>query len=121
MTQREGYIIVDHSASPGLPPEIAKAAGYDPKFCGEGQTFEAATLTCSHCKTSSIKNPLRVRERERCFKCSHYICDPCGIASREADYNHMPYEKLVDVTFELAERGIILGSPPGLLMPREIT
>ena len=58
---REGYLMVDHRASPGLPPELAVSLGLDPKLVGEGKLMEAATLTCSHCKGALLKNPLRVR------------------------------------------------------------
>lgn len=39
---------------------------------------EFETLTCSHCSAVRIKNPHRTRPRERCPRCSRYICDPCG-------------------------------------------
>ena len=41
---------------------------------------EAATLTCSHCQTILIVNPLRTRERAYCSSCDHYLCDACGTA-----------------------------------------
>jgi hypothetical protein len=112
--KREGYLIVDHSASPGLPEDVARRAGYDPKHCGEGQVFEAATLTCSHCKIVSVKNPLRTRERSYCAKCGgHYICDLCAIEAQSPTYAHLPFAKLADITLNLAEKG--MGSPRELL------
>lgn len=50
LRRHEGFLLIDHRASPGVPEEIALAAGMDPKHCGEGKLFEAPTLTCSHCK-----------------------------------------------------------------------
>ncbi len=102
MKQKEGYLFVDHQASPGLPEDVAIASGYDPLMCKEGKQFEAATLTCAHCKTAVVKNPLRARERVTCMKCSgRYICDVCGLRMSMPDYNHAPYEKYVDVTADL--------------------
>jgi len=122
MKQREGYLIVDHSASPGLPEDIARQAGYDPKHCGEGKTFEAATLTCAHCKIVSVKNPLRTRERVKCAKCAgRYICDLCAIDAQSPTYLHLPFEKLADITLDLAEKGVVLGSPQELLSSKIIT
>jgi hypothetical protein len=72
---REGYLLIDHSASPGLPAAIA-----NPRLFGEGRRFEAPTLTCSHCKTVVIVNPERTRERGYCRKCDHYVCDACAAA-----------------------------------------
>lgn len=112
--QREGYLIVDHSASPGLPEDVARTAGYDPKHCGEGKVFEAATLTCAHCKIAVVKNPLRTRERPYCAKCNHYICDVCAMQAQAPTYSHLPYEKLADDILNLAEK---LGSPRDLLNP----
>jgi hypothetical protein len=116
MTHREGYLLIDHQASPGLPEDVARYSGLDPKFCGEGKRFEAATLTCSHCKVAVVKNPLRTRERENCPKCgNHYICDFCAAKMREPNYSHLPYDKLRDEILENGHRGLILGSPRELL------
>jgi len=117
LKRHEGYLLVDHRASPGLPEEIARQAGYDPKFCGEGKIFEAASLTCSHCKNSWIKNPLRTRERAYCSQCDHYICDWCDLKRHDPLYVHLPYSKVVDITLELAEK---MGSPQELLQPPNI-
>jgi hypothetical protein len=121
MKKQHGEVMVDHRASPGLPEDVARWAGYDPKLCGEGKLFESATLTCSHCKNSMIKNPFRVREREHCAKCGyHYICDFCYADMQKPDYSHLPFERLVDEALNLAEKGIILGSPQELLSPAQI-
>ena len=96
---QEGYLMVDHRASPGLPDDVALAAGYDPTLCREGKVYEAASLTCAHCKVVVIKNPGRTRERANCPKCGHhYICDICAIRMDLPDYSHLPYDKLVDLT-----------------------
>lgn len=115
--QREGYLIIDHQASPGLPEDVARASGLDPRLCGEGKVFEAATLTCSHCKASVVKNPLRQRERPYCPKCNHYICDFCEAQRLMPGYTHTPFEKIIDTTLTLAERGVVLGSPANLIFP----
>lgn len=114
INRQQGYLFVDHRASPGLPEDVARQAGYDPKLCGEGKLFEADTLTCSHCKNSWVKNPFRIRERPYCPKCNHYICDLCAYEASKAEYVHIPYAKVVDITLELAEK---LGSPQELLTP----
>jgi hypothetical protein len=110
-----GEIMVDHRGSPGLPPHIARQCGFDPALTGEGKLFEAPTMTCAHCKNTVVKNKERVRERERCEKCNHYVCDFCYAAMQLPDYVHKPYEKLRDETIIAGERGIILGSPMDLL------
>lgn len=115
MGQREGYLMIDHRASPGLPEDIARRTGLDPRYTGEGKLLEGATLTCSHCKTTVFKNPLRTRERAYCSKCDHYICDLCAEEIRLPDYSHFPFDKLVDVSRSLASRGVILGSRQELL------
>ena len=74
----EGYLLLDHSNSPGLGEEVIHGMGDDlPLNAGRGK-FEAPTYTCSHCQAIVILNPLRQRERHYCTGCDHYICDTCG-------------------------------------------
>jgi hypothetical protein len=111
---REGYLLIDHRASPGLPADVARAVGLDPAQTAEGRILEAASLTCAHCKTVVMKNPLRQRAREYCAKCDHYICDFCHAAAVQAGYTHLPYEKRVELTQTAAEHGV---SPEILIVP----
>lgn len=114
--QREGYLFVDHRASPGLPEGFARAMGMDPALCREGKLFEAATLTCAHCKTTVVKEPRRTRERGQCMKCGDkYLCDGCAFEARMPDYDHTPFEKKVDLAKNAEAR---LGSPPMLLQAK---
>lgn len=107
--------MIDHRASPGLPAELSIRMGLDPRFTGEGKLLELATLTCAHCRSPKIKNPLRTRERGRCVKCDAYVCDRCAGIMAQPDYNHMPFEKIVDVTVDFAAKQQSMGSPPVLL------
>jgi hypothetical protein len=128
MAKQLGYLTVDHRASPGLPEDVARAAGYDPKLCGEGKFFEADTMSCRHCRCTVVKNPLRTRARHSCFKCGvKFICDPCAYVATLPDYDHTPFEKVIDkhLTAAAQNRQLILssdaqppqGSPAKLLMP----
>lgn len=123
-----GYLMVDHRASPGLPEDVARAVGYDPKLCVEGKIFEADTLTCSHCKGVVVKNPLRTRERHSCLKCgNHFICDGCAFRATLPDYSHTPFDKaLEDHLAAVAHQRTLFipsdhqpqqGSPARLIMP----
>lgn len=114
---REGYLMVDHRFSPGLTEDEARVAGYDPNWVREGKLLEAASLTCSHCKTSVMKNPLRQRERAYCPKCDHYICDFCAGQMRESGYSHTPFEKLVDKAFSDGANVMFSGTPATLILP----
>ena len=90
----EGYLMVDHRGSPGIPPEIARKLGYEPEQVAEGQLFEAPTLGCAHCGTVVIMNPNRVRERAWCFKCDQYICDNCEYLKQQSNYVHTSIKEL---------------------------
>ncbi len=117
MAKQMGYLMVDHRASPGLPEDIARQAGYDPKWCREGKVYEADTMTCSHCKCSVVKNPFRVRERIFCVKCSgHYICDMCAFKASMPDYIHAPFEKIAEQIMLTELRQFQEGSPMKLLI-----
>jgi hypothetical protein len=114
MKKQMGYLMVDHSASPGLPEDIALAAGYDPRLCREGKTYEADTMACSHCPNIVLKNPLRTRERHYCAKCGgRYICDPCAYLATLPDFVHTPLVKVLDIVKEQN------GSPLELLTSKE--
>lgn len=115
LNRKDGYLEIDHSASPGLPEEVALAAGFDPKLCRAGKRLEAATMHCTHCGVSILKRPERVRAREYCKLCDHYICDVCGIARCQPGYVHLPYKKFQDLILNLASKGETLGSPQELL------
>jgi hypothetical protein len=108
--KQQGYLLVDHRASPGLTEQQALAAGYDPRLSGEGKVYEADTMTCAHCKTVVVKNPLRTRDRPHCYQCDHYICDICAVKAKTED-THMPFSKYLDLTLTQA----INGSSPTLL------
>jgi hypothetical protein len=94
MAQREGFLFVDHRASPGFTDEaMARRMG---GTLGQ-KLIEVATLTCCHCRTAVIKNPFRTRERHRCPKCSYkYLCDTCAAVATQPDYVHTPFEAVVD-------------------------
>lgn len=94
-----GYLLVDHQASPGMTEAEARLAGYDPALVKEGKRLEIETFTCKHCRASVVPNPLRTRERGSCAKCNfHYVCDLCFANMQLPEYDHMPFERLVDLT-----------------------
>lgn len=96
-SKQTGYLMVDHSASPGLPEEIARAAGYDPVLCREGKKYETDSMACCHCPNVVLKNHFRTRDRHYCAKCSgRYICDPCAFKATLPDYVHVPLIKVID-------------------------
>ncbi len=73
--RREGFLLIDHHDSPGVPPELVRAAGWPAPVVGAGQTFESPIAMCAHCNTSVILNPNRSRPRGYCRKCDAYVCD----------------------------------------------
>lgn len=118
MKKPGGYLFVDHRASPGLPEDIARAAGMDPALTREGKLWEADTYTCAHCKSTVVKNPWRTRAREECRKCSnHFICDWCYAESQMPDYTHLPYDKKVDIVLD---GGTVMNIPITLSSTREV-
>jgi hypothetical protein len=82
MKAHEGYIMIDHRASPGTPDVPG------------GTLLEAAMLQCAHCNSFQIKNPGRTRDRADCMKCGYmYVCDNCAIEMRKPDYVHKTYQQ----------------------------
>lgn len=119
-TSHDGYLVVDHRASPGIPEANALRMGLDPKAVGEGKVFEASTLGCPHCGAHVVLNPLRTRERGHCMKCSRYICDGCTAVMRDPDYVHHTVTELAELVatgrYELAG-----SADRPVLKPKEIT
>lgn len=92
----EGYWMVDHRASPGLPADFYQKMGSDIPVATEGKMVEAATMTCSHCTMTVVVNPDRKRARAYCRACDHYVCDVCALRATMPDYVHTPFQKKVD-------------------------
>ena len=95
---RRGYVLIDHSNSPGVSAEAVRRSGISAPAVGAGQMFESATMTCAHCNAIVILNPDRSRPRGFCRKCAHYVCDSpfCNSECR-------PFKRLLD-DYERATR-----------------
>lgn len=93
--RREGYLLIDHRDSPGVPADLLRNAGLEGPAVGAGRTFESATVTCLHCNGMVILNPDRKKPRGYCSKCDGYVCDrkECGETCR-------PFDKLLDLMQE---------------------
>jgi hypothetical protein len=115
LARHEGYLLIDHRFSPGVPEDIALKSGYDPKMLREGQVLECATIHCAHCLGAVVKNPMRIRERGYCTKCDKYLCDHCDAKRNAPDYVHASGEQVSDTIINAAINGTILGSPIDLL------
>lgn len=103
LRRHEGYLHIDNRGGPGVTADFVRQSGKDAPFAGEGQQFEAATVTCSHCHQVLIVNPDRTRARAHCMKCDHYICDGCeGV--RVATGECRPMGKILDMAQEHAAR-----------------
>ena len=70
--KHEGYLMIDERAS-------------------GGKLFESATVTCSHCQNTFLRNPLRTRPRNYCPNCDAYICD-----KKECNTACAPFWKAID-------------------------
>lgn len=92
LKRHEGWLLIEHRSGAGLPEEVAVLAGYNPKECLSGKTFESATITCSHCGNAFVMNRFRIRSREYCKPCDHYICDGCHAKAQHPDYVHIPFK-----------------------------
>lgn len=95
INRNDGYMLIDHRASPGVPDELLQQAGL-PVAAGRG-LFEVSTMHCPHCGAHVMKNPERVRPREYCKTCNHYICDHCHQARAQADYVHRTFDELTEL------------------------
>lgn len=105
LMRHEGWLLIDHRASPGIPAEIARQIGYDPTTVAEGKLLEAATLSCKHCGGAWIKNTNRIRPRAYCKQCDHYICDGCDQVRVQPAYVHRCKEEVLDAVMTAVSHG----------------
>jgi hypothetical protein len=101
LKRHEGWLLLDHSASPGIPADVARKIGLDPKLVSEGKKAEIATITCRHCGSAFVKNPDRKRPRYYCRLCDHYLCDACKAESLMPGYTHRTKEHKLDAAMAL--------------------
>lgn len=113
--KNEGFLMVDHRASPGITAADLKAAGITRATAarlgidvetilkgemGEGKIVERATRRCCHCGNQVVLNPARARQRYSCRTCPpghDYICDSPG-----CHFDCAPYRKKIEI--EMNER-----------------
>jgi hypothetical protein len=100
--RHEGYLLIDHRASPGIDHATARMFGAP--CVGEGQMLEAPTFTCSHCNGVVIVNPDRRRERAYCRRCDHLVCDGCGAVGECRSFAR---------AMDLAQENVICSQPIG--------
>lgn len=105
-TSYEGYLMIDHRASPGLPANFYDGMRYKGLVAEEGKLAESAVLVCRHCQRHVIKNLDRTRQRGYCRKCDGYVCDFCELNMRAADYVHTPFKKLIDEAYDIMAKGL---------------
>lgn len=103
--RQEGYLLVDHRESPGVPfnPAMVGKPGA-PVLVGHSRQFESATVTCCHCQVIVVLNPLRTRPRGHCQKCDQYTCDS-PFCNREC----RPFEAVIEQAQEAALRSLAFG------------
>jgi hypothetical protein len=95
-----GYIIVDHTNSPGLTEaDVAHVPGQ--KAVPGGTVLERDTACCAHCQRMVLLNVGRVRARAVCPKCHAYICDGCEDARVAAGGACVPFAAVLDRAGEL--------------------
>lgn len=110
LNRHEGCIEIDHSASPGIPYDVAIRLGYNAnqaQHLAGGEVMRAATLACKHCGGAWLKNPDRVRPRAYCKSCDHYICDGCDLERAAADYVHRCREEKLEAVRASAHHGTL--------------
>ena len=98
---REGELIIDHRASPGLTPE--QVGAFNAPAVGKGDIYESAIAVCGHCQFAVILEPNRSRDRGWCSKCDTYLCDECTeLLAKTLECRSM--KRRVDEAQELIER-----------------
>lgn len=80
-----------------------------------GGMLEMATLTCSHCQNQVVLNPSRMRARNYCPKCDHYICDECELHRVQNGGFCRPFAQVLDMAETQIVHGTITSDPQTLI------
>ncbi len=88
--RHEGYLLIDHRESPGLP--------------NRSRMFEGSFVSCSHCQATVILNRDRTRERAYCRSCDHYICDTCANVAATTSTPHRSFKQIIDEVLASVEK-----------------
>jgi hypothetical protein len=107
-----GELLIDHSASPGIPEDLAAQWAAQGVAVAPGSTrLETATYTCRHCGTVVILNPQRTRDRNVCRSCMAVVCDrPTCVL------NCQPFDRLIEEV--VAGRPLRIDPHTNLLLPK---
>ena len=100
----EGYVMIDHRASPGVPAKILDELGL-PHEAGR-HLYEGPTYTCGHCQRQVIVAVGAFGTREKryvCRGCAHVLCQSCAEEKTRTGICN-PFEKQVDELLTAAER-----------------
>lgn len=100
----EGYLLIDHSASPGLSEEFMRANNLKGPVVPGGRSFESSIYTCPHCSRDILMHHERTRDRSYCFKCDSYICDNCGLLMKLGG-DHVTYQSRLDSLYTAISNG----------------
>lgn len=107
----EGWLMIDHSNSPGIPEDLAQKWAAQGVVVKPGSTvLEAGSYTCAHCQYVVIKNQNRTRPREVCRKCMAVVCDRASCV-----LECQPFEQIVENV--LSGRAVNVDPATNLLLP----
>jgi hypothetical protein len=110
LNDHAGYLIIDHTDSPGISESEIPARLKDSTIpVPAGKKFETDLWTCSHCQRGVYLNSNRTRERATCLHCYHYICDSCNVLYRKTG-QCIPFKKVLDQAEKSIARSEIRGS-----------
>jgi hypothetical protein len=110
LARQAGYLMLDHSNSPGIPADLAAKWARRGTTVTVGSTkLEVPTYTCRHCNATVVINPDRTRPREVCRKCMAVVCDSCITECT-------PFAALIESV--MSGRTVHIDSSTNLLLPR---
>jgi hypothetical protein len=81
-----------------------------------GIKMESPTITCAHCNTIVVLNPLRTRARGYCAKCDAYVCDNPA-CNAECKPFSMKLDRLESQYYRQGQNDLVLAVPLVLSTP----
>ena len=101
----EGYLLIDHTDSPGISAQEAARAGENTLVVPRGMKFQSPTINCACCQALVVLNPDRTRSRGYCPSADRYVCDMCELARVQRGSCCGTFNRLADQAIEKAIKG----------------
>lgn len=101
---QEGYLLIDHTNSPGVSQAFAQAHNLPVGVMG-GRMMESALQVCHICGGDIVLGGDRSKMMAYCQRHDRYSCDNCVKTEHETGVPHTTYQQKLEDIYEALVKG----------------